>query len=124
MIRRQFLQDCALAPALLTAQTVYALPISQADTIILKNPVGLRWEFERTSKGWAPGRILLNERPVGESIRSGMFMLRNIASGEEKWLFASRAEQVDEKSAHFTGEGPVEGIPCQFEMDVVLAKEL
>jgi len=53
-----------------------------------------------------------------------MFMLRNIASGEEKWLFASRAEQVDEKSAHFTGEGPVEGIPCQFEMDVVLAKEL
>jgi len=124
MKRRQFLQNCALAPALLTAQRVYSLPTAHADPIILKNPVGLRWEFERTSKGWALGRILLNERPVGESIRSGMLMLRNMGSGEERWLFASRAEQVDEKSAHFTGEEQVDGIPCQFEMDIVLAKEL
>jgi hypothetical protein len=53
-----------------------------------------------------------------------MFMLRNIASGEERWLFASKAEQIDEKSAHFTGEGQAEGISCQFEMDIVLSKEL
>lgn len=124
MERRKFLQNCALAPALLTAQRVNSLPIAQTDPIILKNSAGLRWEFEHTSKGWALGRILLNGRPVGESIRSGMLMLRNMGSGEERWLFASKVEEVDEKSAHFAGEDQMNGISYQFEMDIALANEL
>lgn len=123
MKRRQFLQNCALAPALLTAQGAYSLPTAQTDRMVIKNSAGLRWEFERTSKGWALGCILLNDEPVGEPIKSGMLFLRNMNSGQERWLFASRAEQVDEKKAHFIGEDQVDGISCLFEMDIVLANE-
>lgn len=124
MERRQFLRNCALAPALVAVQRAYSSPIAQAGQIALKNPAGLQWEFERSSKGWALGRTLLNGRPVGESTKVGMLMLRNLSSGEERWIFASTAEQIDERSAHFTGEEQVDGVPFRFGMDIALPKEL
>jgi hypothetical protein len=123
MDRREFLQNVALAPALLTPQSGSSLPTADVDKLVLKNPASLRWEFERGSKGWVLGGIFLREQPVAESVKSGMLFLRNTGSGEEKWLAASSGEQLDERRARFVGEGEVGGVTCRFEMEIVLDKE-
>jgi hypothetical protein len=123
MKRRQFLQNIAVAPALMSAQSGYSLSTIQADSIALKSPAGLRWEFERGAKGWALGGIFLKEQPVGKAVKSGMLFFKNTGSGEEKWMPASTGEQLDERRAHFAGEGEIDGVTCRFEMDIVLDKE-
>jgi hypothetical protein len=124
MKRRRFLQRCALGPALIAAQRVHPLKITQSSRIILENPAGLRWELERTSTGWALGQIFLNQQPVSEPVRSGMMFLKNMRSGEERWLFAPTGTKVHERRAHLEGRNQVDGVTFEFQMDIELAEEL
>lgn len=124
MKRRRFLHRCALGTVLLTAQKFHPLNVTQNSRIILTNPAGLRWELERTSMGWALGQILLHQQPVSKPIRSGMMFLKNIRSGEERWLFASTGTQVHERRAHLEGRNQVDEVSFEFQMDIELAEEL
>jgi hypothetical protein len=96
----------------------------QPPGITLHNDTGLRWTFISLKGGYALGGTYLNDRQVETPVTSGMLFLRNIKTGEERWLAAQSGEQVDDRTARFAGEAQVEGVPFSFQTTISLVADL
>jgi hypothetical protein len=97
---------------------------AESASIVLTNTVGLTWTFPRVKHGWALGKLSLHGKPVETPVLTGILMLRNKNTGEERWMLASRAKPVDERAAQFSGKGQVDGASFSFEIDIALEKDL
>jgi hypothetical protein len=97
---------------------------SQDETIALENHAGMRWEFARTTNGWALGTISLHARPVEQPATSGVLALRNRKTGEVRWLPALLATKVNPGAARLSGRRQIDGVSFSWEADVILRDDL
>ena len=95
-----------------------------AEMMVLENGAGVRWELQRTPKGWALGTILFHDKPVEQSATKGLLALRNLKSGEVRWLAASQGEKVDPRTAGLSGQQEVDGVKFSWAVAVALRDDL
>jgi len=108
----------------LLASCVFACLPAAAETLVLKNSAGLVWELPKTAGGWSLGSIRLNGKPVEQPARAGLLFLRNLKSGEVRWLAASRGEQTSPQTAKFSGQSEVDGVTFRYDVEVALEEKL
>jgi hypothetical protein len=92
--------------------------------MVLENGAGVRWELQRTPNGWALGTILFHDKPVEQSATKGLLALRNLKSGEVRWLAASQGEKVDPRTARLSGQQEVDGVKFSWAVDVAVRDDL
>lgn len=92
--------------------------------MVLENRAGLRWELPRTPNGWALGTISLHEKPVEQPATRGLLALRNLESGDVRWLAASQGEQVDPRTARFSGQQAIAGAQFSWAVEAALHDDL
>ena len=116
---------CGIATLALTlsasAQTDSVLDVAP---MVLENRSGVKWELQRTNAGWAMGTLSLNGKPVEQSATKGLLVLRNVQSGEVRWLAASKGEKMDALTARMSGQQEIGGANFSWTMDVGLHDEL
>jgi hypothetical protein len=95
-----------------------------AETMVLENGAGLKWELVKTTNGWALGTISLHGNPVEQSATNGLLALRNENNGEVRWLAASQGEKIGPRAARFSGQHEVAGVKLSWEVDVALRDDL
>jgi hypothetical protein len=98
--------------------------VDVAETLVLENSAGLKWELVKTTNGWALGTISLHAKPVEQSATNGLLALRNVNSGEVRWLAASQGERISPRSARFSGQQEVAGVKLSWAVDVALRDDL
>jgi hypothetical protein len=116
-------------PAALAADGSGALVRQQNEvrvenTIVLSNQAGLKWELLRTTNGWALGTLSLHAKPVEQSATNGLLALRNVNSGEVRWLAASQGEKGGPRTARFSGQQEVAGVKLSWAVDMALHDDL
>lgn len=95
-----------------------------AETMVLENSAGLKWELVKTTNGWALGTISFHAKPVEQSATNGLLALRNVNSGEVRWLAASQGEKGGPRTARFSGQQEVAGVKLSWAVDVALRDDL
>ena len=98
-----------VAKTALLLSCVFACLPAAAETLVLKNSAGLVWGMPKTGGGWALGSILLNGKEVEQPARAGLLFVRNLRSGEVRWLKGSEAAQVDARTARSQGHTRIDG---------------
>ncbi|MDR3411232.1 MAG: hypothetical protein P4L87_09860, partial [Formivibrio sp.] len=93
-------------------------------TMVLENRAGLKWEFLGKQNGWVLGTISFHEKQVEQPATKGLLALRNMKSGEVRWLAAVQAEKINPHTAHLSGHDEIEGVKLSWEMDVELCEDL
>ena len=93
-------------------------------TMVLEDRAGLKWEFLRKQNGWVLGTISFHEKQVEQPATKGLLALRNLKSGEVRWLAAAQAEKINPHTAHLSGQEEIEGVKLSWEMDVALCEDL
>ncbi len=93
-------------------------------TMVLENRAGMKWALPRTPNGWALGTISLHAKPVERSATQGLLALRNLKSGEVRWLAAAQGEQGDPHTARLSGRQEVDGVTFSWSADVALRADL
>ena len=91
-------------------------------TMVLEDRAGLKWEFLRKQNGWVLGTISFHEKQVEQPATKGLLALRNMKSGEVRWLAAAQAEKINPHTAHLSGHDEIEGVKLSWEMDVALCE--
>jgi hypothetical protein len=95
-----------------------------SEAITLTNSVGLKWEFRKSDKGWALGKISLHGKEVEAQASNGMIILYNGLTkergGDQQWLPASSARKISALAAKFSGSTQVEGVNFRFTMEIAL----
>jgi hypothetical protein len=110
----------ALAPSA-SAQTNSVLDVAP---MVLENRSGVKWELQRTPAGWVLGTLSLHGKPLEQAATKGLLVLRNVQSGEVRWLAASKGEKVDALTARMSGQQEIGGANFSWTMDVGLHDEL
>jgi len=100
------------------------ISIQGAETMVLENCAGLKWELPRTTNGWAMGTISLHGKPVEQPATKGIVALRNQKSGEVRWLTASQGKKVDPRTARLFGRQEIDGVKFSWTVEVVLSDDL
>lgn len=119
-VRARLLAAIALAePALAQTNSV-----PDEASMVLENRSGVKWELQRTPAGWVLGTLSLHGKPVEQAATKGLLVVRNVKSGEVRWLAASRGEKVDALTARFSGRQEIDGANLSWTMDVGLHDEL
>ena len=90
------------------------------NVIVLANNAGLQWELEREANGWALGQVLLHGNPVDNPLLSGVICLHPQNNSGDVWLPATKAVQVDNRTATLAGSQLVDGVMFRFEVAVSL----
>jgi len=93
-------------------------------SLMLHNNVGLKWVFTRQPDGYAWGSIYIGGMLVETPLRRGFLFLRNIDTGEELWLCASRAKRLSDTTAEFFGATRIEDVGFTFQVTVSLPPDI
>jgi len=93
-------------------------------SMVLENRSGVRWELQRTPAGWVLGTMSLHGKPVEQAATKGLLLMRNVKSGEVRWLAASQGEKVGALRARFSGRQEIDGVNLSWSMDVGLNEDL
>jgi len=94
------------------------------ETMVLENRGGVKWELQRTTAGWTLGTLSLHGKALEQPATKGLLALRNVKSGEVRWLAASRSERVDARAACLKGQQVIDGASFSWTLDVGLRDEL
>jgi hypothetical protein len=94
------------------------------ETMTLKNRAGLKWEPGRTTKGWVLGAISLNGKSIEHPLMDGLLALRQVKTGQIRWLVASKGERVSDQTARFSGREQVSGVAFEWSMELALHESL
>ncbi len=92
--------------------------------MILVNDAGIKWSFAEGPDGYACGSITVSGVLVESPLEQGFLLLRNIATGEERWLCCGTGGRVDETTAQFSGEAAVEGVTFSFRVTISMPESL
>ena len=108
------LLSALLLPPLLGAADATHSTVDAKDkplkTLVVANQAGLRWELLRTKAGWSLGGISFHEKPVEQPATKGLLVMRNVKSGEVRWLAASKGEKIDAQTASLSGQEEIDGV--------------
>ena len=92
--------------------------------MVLENNAGIKWSIADGPDGYACGSITFNGVLVESPLEQGFLLLRNSATGEERWLCCETGERIDETTARFYGETGVEGTTFSFWVTISLPENL
>jgi len=92
--------------------------------ISIENRTGVKWEFSKMPGGWALGTISLHGRPIEQPATNGLLALRNLKSGEVRWLPASKARKVNPTTAQFSGQQQIDGVLFSWKAETALRADL
>ena len=92
--------------------------------MVLENRSGVKWELQRTPAGWVLGTLSLHGKPLEQAATKGLLVMRNVKSGEVRWLAASQGGKVDALTARLSGRQEIDGANLSWTMDVGLHDEL
>jgi hypothetical protein len=95
-----------------------------SNSLILQNKAGLKWIFAQEADGYALGSIYIDSKLVESPLKKGLLFLRNLHTGEIRWLRSSTNEQVDSQTARFYGHEIIEDVKFVFHVEVALAKDI
>ena len=91
--------------------------------ITLRNEAGLAWQLPKTDAGWVLGALTLHGKQIEQPVMQGLLFLRNLKTGEVRWVPGSEAQAVDARTARFTGQTTLKGVVLKFSMEVALDGE-
>lgn len=91
--------------------------------ITLQNEAGLRWTLPYGDRGWTLGTIEVGGALVETPMTAGLFALRHMASGEERWLAATTLERCDGLSVCLAGDETIAGARCTFRVTISLCPD-
>ena len=94
------------------------------ETLVLENHAGLQWKLVRNADGWALGSILLHRHPVEQPATHGILALRKLATGELRWLPASKIEKLNPRAARFSGQNEIAGVNFSWQAEITLRDDL
>jgi len=103
---------------------VDAAPTKPLETLALKNSAGLSWELWRGKHGWSLGQISLNGKPLEHPTRSGILALRNVKTGQVRWLPADKAKRFGPHAAGLSGETKIGDSTLRFDAKIALQEKL
>jgi hypothetical protein len=95
-----------------------------SEPISIETRAGVKWDFSKTARGWALGTISLHGRPIEQPATNGLIALRNLKSGEVRWLPASQARKVNPTTAQFSGEQQIDGVLFSWDAETTLRDDL
>ena len=99
-------------------------PPKTLETLALKSSAGLSWDLWRTEHGWSLGQIALNGKPLENPAGSGILALRDVKTGEMRWLPANKAERIGPNAARLSGQTKIGDATLQFGADIALQEKL
>jgi hypothetical protein len=70
------------------------------------------------------GTRSFNGTLIRSPLEQGFLFLRNSATGEERWLYASAVEPLDGATDRFAGEVQVAGATCTFQVSASLPEDI
>ena len=88
------------------------------EVITLQNQTGLSCRLRKTADGWGFGPLALHGNVVEPSAMDGLLCLRNLASGEVRWLAGSVAERIAARTLRLRGDARVDDATFTFSIDV------
>ena len=80
------------------------------EKIVMESRAGVKWELAKTADGWSLGTMALHGKPVEQPALKGLLALRNLKSGEVRWLAASKGEKTGPQTANFSGQSEIDGV--------------
>ena len=86
--------------------------------------MSVRWVIAREPDGHAWGSISVNGALIESPLEQGFLFLRNSATGEGRWLYASAVEHLGGATARFAGEVQVARETCTFQVSVSLPQDI
>lgn len=92
--------------------------------LLLQNNAGVKWAFAEGLGGYACGSIYVNDVPVEAPLESGFLLVRNRATGRQRWLCATSYERVDQTTGRFSGETRIDAATLSFQAIVSLPQDL
>ena len=94
------------------------------ESLALHNAAGLSWELWRGEPGWSLGRISLHGKPLERPASAGVLMLRDVKTGDVRWLAAEQAERESPTAARLAGQTKLGDATFQFQVRVALQADL
>ena len=95
----------------------------EGQSLRLTNSAGLSWEFLQTAAGWALGGISFRQKLLEQPVTRGLLALRNLETGQVRWMAASEGTTVDPRAARFSGQESVEGVMFRYTVTVLLSDD-
>jgi len=99
-------------------------PPKPLEALALKSAAGLSWELWRGEHGWSLGQISLNGKPLENPAASGILALRDVKSGEVRWLPADQAERIGPHAARLSGQTKIGDATLRFGAEIALQEKL
>jgi hypothetical protein len=93
-------------------------------SLALQNSAELGWELWRSEGGWSLGRILLHGKPLERPAMAGILALREVQTGNLRWLAAEQAERIDRATARLSGQTKIGDAIFRFHAEVALQNAL
>lgn len=121
---KKMMVNLSIGIALLSICSVVAAAAGDGKTMVLENRAGMKWELLRTTSGWALGTISLHATSVEQPATNGLLALRNLKSGEIRWLSASLAKKVNPRTARMSGQQDIDGVMFSWQAEVALRDDL
>jgi hypothetical protein len=118
------LSRIAATPGTVQVGADFAEVPTAKETMILKNGAGLKWEPVRTDKGWTLGSLSLNGKLIERPLLEGLLALRQVKTGQIRWLAASKGERVSDRTARFSGREQVSGVAFTWSIELALHESL
>ena len=103
-----------------------AIPFSSANNssdkeLILQNNIGTKWQLLKSEEGWGLGTISINGTLVERQPVKGIMFLRNLISGETRWLHGTKIKKIDSHIAIIWGQMDIEGVSLVGQIEVKVA---
>ena len=121
---KKIMTSLLIGLTLSTVCSVAAMAAELSESMVLENRAGMKWELSRTTNGWALGTISLHGKPVEQAATNGILALRNLKSGEIRWLTASKAEKVSPRTATLSGQQEIDGVMLSWQANLELRDDL
>ncbi len=99
-------------------------PTPPLESLALQNASGLTWELWRGADGWSLGQIALHGKPLERPATAGILGLRNVKTGELRWLPAEKAERVSPTAVRLTGQAPIGDATLRFHAEIAMSADL
>ena len=94
------------------------------EVLALANNAGLSWELQRGQQGWSLGRISLHDKPLERPAGQGVLMLRDVKTGDVRWLAADQAQREGPAAARLTGQAKLGDATLSFRVQLALQADL
>ena len=124
-MKQQYVMKCGIAALVLTlSASAQTNSVPDRVPMVLENRSGVKWELQQTPAGWVLGTLSFHGKPVEQAATKGLLVMRNVKSGEVRWLAASQGEKVDALTARLSGRQEIDGANLSWTMDVGLHEDL